>query len=79
MPTYLMMHIYGNPISSACSATLIFFLTFLSCVLHNLWIFTKPRPPPFEVDIIIIIVIIIIIIIIIVIVIVIVIIIIPTI
>lgn len=29
------------------SVDLIFFLIFLSCVLHNLSIFTKPCPPPF--------------------------------
>ena len=47
--------IYGNP-TSTCSAGLnrrssvdrILFLTFLSCILHNLRIFTKPYPPPFR-------------------------------
>ena len=47
--------ICGNRTLSACTASLnrrtsvdlILFLIFLSCVLHNLWIFTKPRPPPF--------------------------------
>ena len=40
---------------SACTASLIrhssvdlnLFLTLLSCVLHNLWIFTQPHPLPF--------------------------------
>jgi hypothetical protein len=41
---------------SACTACLFrcssvdlkLFLLFLSCVLHNLWIYTKPRSPSFQ-------------------------------
>jgi len=40
---------------SACTASLIrhssvdlnLSLIFLSCILHNLWIFTEPHPPPY--------------------------------